>query len=65
VSGAVFTKSGILCDPITTASMLYNVYDYNHLETAARVVGAVTKAAKKLLEYYQKLNGLVFALKFI
>ncbi len=57
VNGAVLTKEGVLVDPFATASMLCNFYDYNHLVTAARVIGAVTKAAKKLKVYYENLTS--------
>jgi hypothetical protein len=53
----VYTPEGVLCDPFVTASLLYNIHDYNHLVTAARIVGAVGKAAKNLVQYYQKRNG--------
>jgi hypothetical protein len=56
VNGAVLTKEGVLVDPFITASMLCNMYDYNHLVTAARILGAVTKAANKLKSYYQKIT---------
>lgn len=34
VSGAVLNEQGVLCDPFATASLLFNVYDYNHLVRA-------------------------------
>jgi hypothetical protein len=60
----VLTKEGVLCDPFITESMLCNVYDYNHLVTAARIIGAVTKVAKKLVVYYNQLDGRQFSVIF-
>jgi hypothetical protein len=57
VNGAVLTKEGVLVDPFVTASMLCNIYDYDHQVTAARVIGAVTKAAKKLKAHYENLTS--------
>ncbi len=53
VSGIVYTPEGVLCDPFATASLLHNMHDYKHLVTAARIIGAVTKAGNKLQQYYQ------------
>lgn len=50
------TKEGVLVDPFITTSMLCNMYDYNHLVAAARLVGAVTKAANKLKSYYERIT---------
>jgi len=55
VSGAVLDEQGVLCDPFATASLLFNIYDYNHLVRAARILGAVTKALKNLEAYYKKM----------
>lgn len=43
VNGAVLDEQGVLCDPFATTSLLFNVYDYDHLVHAARFLGAVTK----------------------
>lgn len=57
VNGAVFSDAGILCDPFFTASLLCNEYDYIHMCTAARIIGAISKAVKQLAENYAKNNG--------
>lgn len=50
----MYTPEGVLCDPFVTASLLYNVHDYKQFVSAARIIGAVGKAANKLVEYYKK-----------
>eukprot|EP00026_Physarum_polycephalum_P006376 Phypoly_transcript_06418.p1 GENE.Phypoly_transcript_06418~~Phypoly_transcript_06418.p1 ORF type:complete len:436 (+),score=40.61 Phypoly_transcript_06418:399-1706(+) len=48
VNGAVFSNSGILCDPFFSASLLCNEYDYHHMCTVARIIGAISKAIGQL-----------------
>jgi hypothetical protein len=53
VNGAVFSDSGILCDPFFTASLLCNEYDHHHMCTVTRIIGVISKAITQLKAKYE------------